>query len=249
MITIKNDEEIKLMKEAGLLVSKTRQYLEPFIKPGITTKELNRLAEEYITKNNGVCSCKGYNGFPAALCISVNDTVVHGIPSEEKLSEGDIVSIDIVIGLNGYQGDSAWTFPVGKINDDKKYLLEHTEKSLYEGIKQALPGNRIGDISNAIEEYALQHNLGVIKELCGHGIGKNMHEDPDVPNFGKKGTGVELKPGMVICIEPMHTFGKEDIFLEDDEWSIKTIDNSDAAHFEFTVLITENGNEILTPKL
>lgn len=249
MITIKNEEEIKHMRESGNLVSKTRKYLESFIKPGITTLEIDKLAEEYILKHNAIPSCKGYNGFPNALCMSVNDTVVHGIPDNRKLVEGDVLSIDLVIGYNGFQGDSAWTFPVGKISDKDKHLLKHTEEALYEGVKQAVPGNRVGDISNSIEEYAKKHNLGIVEELCGHGIGKNMHEDPDIPNFGKKGTGPLLKPGMVICIEPMLTSGNRRIYLDDDEWSIKTRDGSNAAHFEFTVLITEEGNEILTPRI
>ncbi len=247
MITIKNSEEINTMKEAGILVSNTRKYLEQFIKPGITTKELNKLAEEYIINNGGIPSCKGYQGFPAAICMSPNDTVVHGIPNDKPLKNGDILSIDIVIGYKGYQGDSAWTYPVGEIDNNSKYLLEHTEKALYEGVQKALPGNRVGDISSAIEEYAKKHNLGIVRELCGHGIGKDMHEDPDIPNFGKKGTGPLLKPGMTICIEPMLTFRGERVYLDDDEWGIRTWDKSNAAHFEFTVLITEDGNEILTP--
>lgn len=249
MITIKNEKEIELMRQAGKLVSLTRKYLENYLKPGITTREIDSLAEEFIIKNGGVPSCKGYNGFPNAICMSTNDTVVHGIPNGKKLKNGDILSVDMVIGYQGYQGDSAWTYPIGEIDEDSKYLLKHTEQALYEGVKFAKAGNRVGDISSAIEEYATKHNLGIVRELCGHGIGKNMHEDPDVPNFGKKGTGPLLKPGMVICIEPMLTFGRKEVYLEDDEWGIKTYDRSNAAHFEFTVLITDNEPEILTPKL
>lgn len=249
MITIKNEKEIELMRQAGKLVSLTRKYLENYLKPGITTREIDSLAEEFIIKNGGVPSCKGYNGFPNAICMSTNDTVVHGIPNGKKLKNGDILSVDMVIGYQGYQGDSAWTYPIGEIDEDSKYLLKHTEQALYEGVKFAKAGNRVGDISSAIEEYATKHNLGIVRELCGHGIGKNMHEDPDVPNFGKKGTGPLLKPGMVICIEPMLTFGRKEVYLEDDEWGIKTYDKSNAAHFEFTVLITNNEPEILTPKI
>ena len=195
MITIKSEREIALMREAGMMVSKTHQYLKPFIKEGITTKELDRLAEEFIRKMGGVPSCKGYEGFPATLCTSVNDEVVHGIPSKRKLKNGDIITIDMVIGYKGYQGDAAWTYAVGDVSDDKKYLMEHTEKALYEGVKMVKPGNHIGDISNAIEKYARTHHLGVVRELCGHGIGTDMHEDPEVPNFGHPGEGPRLREG------------------------------------------------------
>lgn len=249
MITIKSEREIELMREAGKMVSMTHQYLKNFIKPGITTKELDRLAEEYIRKMGGVPTCKGYEGFPATLCTSVNDTVVHGIPDNYKLKDGDIITIDMVIGYKGYQGDAAWTYVVGEISDDKKYLMEHTEKALYEGVKQVKPGNRIGDISNAVEEYANKHHLGVVKELCGHGIGREMHEDPEVPNYGTKGTGPKLREGMVICIEPMLNLGTADIYMLDDEWTIKTDDGKPAAHYEHTILVTKDGYEILTPRL
>ena len=246
MITIKSEREIELMREAGKMVSMTHQYLKNFIKAGITTKELDRLAEEYIRKMGGVPTCKGYEGFPATLCTSVNDTVVHGIPDNYKLKDGDIITIDMVIG---YQGDAAWTYAVGSISDDKKYLMEHTEKALYEGVKQVKPGNHIGDISAAVEQYANKHNLGVVKELCGHGIGREMHEDPEVPNYGTAGTGPKLREGMVICIEPMLNLGTADIYILDDDWTIKTDDGMPAAHYEHTILVTKDGYEILTPRL
>lgn len=249
MITIKNEREIDLMRHAGMLVSKTHEYLKPFIKEGITTKELDKLAYDFIKKNDGVPSCLGYEGFPATLCTSINDSVVHEIPSNRKLKNGDIITIDMVIGYKGYQGDAAWTYTVGEVSDEKKYLMEHTEKALYEGIKQVKPGNRIGDISYAVEKYAEKHNLGVVKELCGHGIGTDMHEDPEVPNFGKPGTGPLLKEGMIICIEPMLTAGLEYVYICDDDWTIKTDDESPAAHYEHTVLVTKDGYEILTPRL
>ena len=250
MITIKDEREIELMRHAGMLVSKMHKYLKPFIKEGITTKELDRLAEEFILKNNGVPSCKGYEGFPATLCTSVNDMVVHGIPDNTKLKNGDIITIDVVIGYKGYQGDAAWTYAVGNISDEKKYLMEHTEKALYEGVKMVKPGNRIGDISHAVEVYARKHNLGIVKELCGHGIGTDMHEAPDIPNYGTKGTGPRLKEGMVICIEPMLNYGgKDDIYLLDDDWGVKTLDGNPAAHFEHTILVTKDGYEVLTPRL
>ena len=249
MITIKSKDEIELMRKAGYLVSLTHQYLKPFIKPGITTKELDTLAEEFIRKNGGVPSCKGYEGFPATLCTSVNDEVVHGIPSNRKLKNGDIITVDMVIGYHGYQGDAAWTYAVGDITNKKKYLMEHTKKALYEGVKQVRPGNRIGDISNAVETYATKHHLGVVKELVGHGIGTDMHEDPDVPNYGHPHTGPRLKEGMVICIEPMLNLGTADIYQLDDGWTIKTDDGLPAAHYEHTILVTKDGYEILTPRL
>lgn len=249
MITIKSEREIELMREAGKMVSMTHKYLKNFIKAGITTKELDRLAEEYIRKMGGVPTCKGYEGFPATLCTSVNDTVVHGIPDNYKLKDGDIITIDMVIGYKGYQGDAAWTYAVGEISDEKKYLMEHTEKALYEGVKQVKPGNHIGDISAAVESYATKHNLGVVKELCGHGIGREMHEDPEVPNYGTKGTGPKLREGMIICIEPMLNLGTADIYMLDDDWTIKTDDGMPAAHYEHTILVTKDGYEILTPRL
>ncbi len=249
MITIKSEKEIELMRHAGMLVSKMHKFIKPYIKAGITTQELDRLCEKFIRDNDAVPTCKGFEGFPATLCTSVNDEVVHGIPSNYKLKDGDIITVDVVIGYKGYQGDAAWTYAVGSIDDDKKYLMEHTEKALYEGIKMVKPGNRIGDISHAVEEYATSHNLGVVQELCGHGIGLDMHEDPDVPNFGKPGVGPRLKEGMVICIEPMLTFGSRRIYILDDEWTIKTLDGSPAAHYEHTVLVTKDGYEILTPRL
>ena len=249
MITIKSKDEIELMRKAGMMVSKTHKYLKPYLKEGITTKELDRLAEDYIRSIGGVPSCKGYEGFPATLCTSINDEVVHGIPSKRKLKNGDIITIDMVIGYKGYQGDAAWTYSIGDISDDDKYLMEHTEKALYEGVKMVKPGNRIGDISHAVEVYAKAHNLGIVRELVGHGIGTDMHEDPDVPNYGKAGMGPRLKPGMVICIEPMLNLGTANVLMLDDDWTIVTADGKHAAHYEHTVLVTEDGYEILTPRL
>ena len=249
MISIKSEREIEIMKHAGMLVSEMHKFIKPYIKEGITTLELDKLCEKFIRDNNGVPTCKGYEGFPATLCTSVNDMVVHGIPNNYKLKNGDIITIDVVIGYKGYQGDAAWTYAVGNISDDKKYLMEHTEKALYEGIKMVKPGNRIGDISSAVEKYATKHNLGIVRELCGHGIGIDMHEDPDVPNFGKSGTGAILKEGMVICIEPMLTLGERYVYLMDDNWGVRTDDGLPAAHYEHTVLVTKDGYEILTPRL
>ncbi len=250
MVSIKSKREIELMRHAGMLVSKMHQFIKPYIKEGITTNELDALCEKFILENDATPTCKGFEGFPCTLCTSVNEEVVHGIPSNRKLKNGDIITIDVVIGYKGYQGDAAWTYAVGEIDDDKKYLMEHTEQALYEGLTMAKPGNRIGDISFAIQKYAEDHHLGVVRELCGHGIGKDMHEDPEVPNFGIPNTGIRLKPGMVICIEPMLTFGKRNIYIDgDNNWTVITQDGKPAAHFEHTVLITDDGYEILTPRL
>lgn len=246
MITLKSKREIELLKEAGHIVYLTHQYLRPHIKAGIKTKELDRLAEEFIRSKGATPSFKGYEGFPSTLCISINDEVVHGFPSDRVLQDGDIISIDIGACYKGYHGDSAWTYTVGKVTDDAKYLLEHTEKALYEGIKQAKVGNRIGDISYAVEKYATEHNLGVVKELVGHGVGTSVHESPDVPNYGTKGTGPKIRDGMVIAIEPMLTLGSPDIYVEDNDWTVKTEDSSLSAHFEHTIAITNEGVIILT---
>ena len=246
MITLKSKREIELLKEAGHIVYLTHQYLRPHIKAGIKTKELDRLAEEFIRSKGATPSFKGYEGFPSTLCISINDEVVHGFPSDRVLQDGDIISIDIGACYKGYHGDSAWTYTVGEVSDDAKYLLEHTEKALYEGIKQAKVGNRIGDISYAVEKYATEHNLGVVKELVGHGVGTSVHESPDVPNYGTKGTGPKIRDGMVIAIEPMLTLGSPDIYVEDNDWTVKTVDSSLSAHFEHTIAITNEGVIILT---
>ncbi len=246
MITLKSKREIELLKEAGHIVYLTHQYLRPHIKAGIKTKELDRLAEEFIRSKGATPSFKGYEGFPSTLCISINDEVVHGFPSDRVLQDGDIISIDIGACYKGYHGDSAWTYTVGEVSDDAKYLLEHTEKALYEGIKQAKVGNRIGDISYAVEKYATEHNLGVVKELVGHGVGTSVHESPDVPNYGTKGTGPKIRDGMVIAIEPMLTLGSPDIYIEDNDWTVKTEDSSLSAHFEHTIAITNEGVIILT---
>ena len=246
MITLKSKREIELLKEAGHIVYLTHQYLRPYIKAGIKTKELDSLAEKFIRSKGATPSFKGYEGFPSTLCISINDEVVHGFPGERVLQDGDIISIDIGACYKGYHGDSAWTYTVGEVSDDAKYLLEHTEKALYEGIKQAKVGNRIGDIGYAIEKYAKEHNLGVVKELVGHGVGTSVHEAPDVPNYGTKGTGPKIRDGMVIAIEPMLTLGSPDIYIEDNDWTVKTVDSSLSAHFEHTIAITNDGVIILT---
>ena len=246
MISIKSEREISLMRKAGNIVYKTHKYLEPYIKPGITTKELDQLAYDFITKEDATPSFLNYEGYPASICTSINEEVVHGIPSNRKLKEGDIIGIDIGACYQGYHGDSAWSYQVGSVSREKAYLLEHTKKALFEGLKQVKPGNRIGDISNAIETYAKEHNLGVVRELVGHGVGNKLHEKPDVPNFGAPGTGPVLKEGMTIAIEPMLNLGTREIYLLDDDWTIITQDGLPSAHFEHTVVVTKDGLEILT---
>ena len=246
MISIKSDREIELLRIAGNIVHETREYLKPFIKEGITTKELDTLAEEFIISHGATPSFKGLNDFPCATCISINQEVVHGIPSKRKLRNGDIVSIDIGACYKGYHGDSAWTFAVGDVSEAKLALMKHTKESLFKGLEQIKPGNRIGDISHAIEIHAKKYNLGVIRELVGHGVGTSVHEEPDVPNYGEAHRGPELREGMVLAVEPMLTLGRRDICILDDEWTIETIDNSPAAHFEHTVVVTKDGCEILT---
>lgn len=248
MISIKTPREIELMRVAGEIVGDTHKYLIPYLKPGITTKKIDSLARDYIIKRGAFPSCYHYDGYPANICISINEEVVHGIASNRKLKEGDIVTLDICACFKGYHGDSAWTYAIGNISDEKKHLMKHTEQALYEGLNQVREGAHIGDIGNAVENYALENGLGVVKELVGHGVGNYLHEDPDVPNYGKKGTGPILKKGMVIAVEPMLNAGTADIYLLDDDWTVITADDKPSAHFEHTVLVTENGYEILTKR-
>ena len=246
MISIKSPREIELLRVAGEITGSTHNYLKPFIKPGITTKELDKLAEDYIRSRGATPSFKGYDGFPGTICASINEEVVHGIPGNRKLKEGDIISIDIGACYKGYHGDSAWTYPVGKISKEKEYLLKHTEQSLFEGLSVIKDHIHVGDIGYAVSKYAEEHNLSVVRELVGHGVGTNVHEEPDVPNFGKQGSGPVLKEGMVIAVEPMLNLGTREIFILDDDWTIVTADEEPSAHFEHTVLITKDGYEILT---
>ena len=246
MITIKSKREIELLKIAGNIVYQTHQYLKPYIKEGITTKELDKLAEDFIRSKNALPSFKGYEGFPSTLCTSINSEVVHGFPSDRKLKNGDIISIDIGACYKGYHGDSAWTYAVGEVDEKTKKLLEDTEKSLFVGLAQVKPGNRIGDIGYAIEQYAHKHNLGVVRELCGHGVGTSVHEDPEVPNYEIPNTGPRLKEGMVIAVEPMLTLGSPRVFLHDNNLTVDTQDGSMSAHFEHTVVVTKDGYQILT---
>ena len=246
MITIKSKREIELLRVAGNIVYKTHQYLKPYLKPGITTQEIDDLADKYIRSLDAIPSCKGYNGFPAAICISVNDEIVHGIASSKKLQDGDIVTLDICACYKGYHGDSAWSYKVGEIDEEKEHLMKYTEKALFVGLKEVKPGNRIGDIGAAVYDYATSKGLGVVRELCGHGVGSNLHEDPEIPNYGTRNTGPRIKEGMVFAVEPMLTAKSPDIEILDDEWTVVTKDHHPAAHFEHTVVVTKDGYEILT---
>ena len=246
MITIKSKREIELLRVAGNIVYKTHQYLKPYLKPGITTQEIDDLADKYIRSLDATPSCKGYNGFPAAICISVNDEVVHGIASSKKLQDGDIVTLDICACYKGYHGDSAWSYKIGEVDKEKEHLMKYTEKALFVGLKEVKPGNRIGDIGAAVYDYATSKGLGVVRELCGHGVGSNLHEDPEIPNYGTRNTGPRIKEGMVFAVEPMLTAKSPDIEILDDEWTVVTKDHHPAAHFEHTVVVTKDGYEILT---
>lgn len=248
MISIKSEREIELLKVAGQIVGDTHKYLIPFIKPGITTKELDNLAHKYIISRGATPSFLGYEGYPGSICTSVNEEVVHGIPSNRKLKNGDIISIDIGACYKGYHGDSAWTYTVGHVNKEVSDLMKHTEESLFAGLSVVKEGAHIGDIGYAVSEVAKKYNLGVVKELVGHGVGSHLHEDPDVPNYGRQGTGPVLKAGMVIAVEPMLNLGTPNIYILDDDWTIITADDKPSAHFEHTVVVTKDGYEILTKR-
>ncbi|RAK01958.1 methionyl aminopeptidase [Larkinella arboricola] len=246
MIYLKSDAEIELMRMSGQVLGKAHAEVAKLIRPGVTTKELDRVAEEYIRDNGGIPSFKGFNNFPASLCISVNETVVHGFPSKYELKEGDIISIDCGVKLNGYHSDSAYTYPVGEISQEVRDLLIRTKQSLYYGIEKAVEGNRIGDIGYAVQSHVEKFGYSIVRELVGHGLGKSLHESPEVPNYGKRGQGVKLKEGMVLAIEPMVNLGKKNIVQERDGWTIRTADRKPSAHFEHSVAIRKGKPEILT---
>ena len=254
LVTIKSKKEIEIMREACKITSIVYKQLEKAIKPGMSTMELDKLAEKIIRENGAIPAQKGYESgirgvpkFPATLCISINDEVIHGIPSTKKIiNDGDLVSIDLVVYKNGFHGDAARTFMVGNVTQSAKKLVETTKQAFYEGIKYAIPGNRIGDISHAIGEFVKQNGYSVVQEFQGHGIGRQMHEDPGIPNYGKAGKGIRLEPGMTLAIEPMVIIGNGEIYQADDGWTILTEDGSLSAHYENTILITEKEPEILT---
>ena len=246
MITSKSKREIDLMRKAGEIVALAHQAVAEVIRPGITTGELDRIVEKVIRDHQATPSFKGYNGFPAAICASVNEVLVHGFPSKYALKEGDIISVDIGACYKGYHGDSAWTYAVGEVSEEAKHLMEVTKQSLYEGLKMVKAGVHLSDISNTIGEYFYSYGYSVPYEYTGHGIGANLHEDPAIPNYGPKGKGPILKAGMTLAIEPMVHRGKPFTKVLDDDWTVVTKDGSLAAHYEHTVLVTEEGYEILT---
>ena len=252
MIFLKTEDEIELMRAANQLVAKTLAEVGKHVKPGVTTKELDRVAEEFIRDNGGVPTFKdfpnpcGGTPFPASICTSVNEVVVHGVPNDTPLANGDIVSVDCGVLLEGFNGDSCYTFCVGEVSEEVAQLLDVTKKSLYEGIANAQRGKRIGDIGYAVQTLCESHGYGVVREFVGHGIGRKMHEDPQVPNYGRRGNGVVLKAGMCIAIEPMITMGKRDIWLDEDRWTVRTRDGKPAAHFEHTIVVRRGKAEILS---
>lgn len=246
MIFLKSDEEVLLIKESAQILGKAHAEVAKWIKPGVVTKQLDKIADEFIRDNKGYPSFKGYNGFPSALCISLNEIVVHGFPNQHQLKEGDVISIDCGVKLNGFHSDSAYTYPVGNVSSEVINLLKRTKQSLYLGIEQATEGKRVGDIGYSIQTYVEKFGYGVVRELVGHGVGRNLHESPEVPNYGKRGQGPKLREGMVIAIEPMITLGKRAVVQEKDGWTIRTSDRKPAAHFEHTVLVRKGKAEILT---
>ena len=251
MIYIKTKKEIDFIRESCRIVAETLQLVKSNVKAGVTTLELDRIAEDYIKSNDAIPAFKGYSqgglpGFPGSICTSLNDAVVHGIPGSLKLEEGDIISLDVGVLKNKHYGDAAITVAVGKISDEKKKLLEVTEKSLYFGIREAKTGNRVHDISAAVQEYVEENGFSIVRDLCGHGVGKFLHEDPAVPNFGRKGTGPKLKKGMTLAIEPMVNAGGYEVITSSDGWTVLAADSSPSAHFEHTILVLDNSPEILT---
>tara|TARA_B100000767_G_scaffold267485_1_gene286287 strand:- start:251 stop:1048 length:798 start_codon:yes stop_codon:yes gene_type:complete len=245
-VVYKTKEEIELIRESSLLVAKTHAAIAGLIKPGVTTLKLDKIAEEFIRDNNAVPAFKGYGGFPNTLCMSPNSEVVHGIPKDKSLEDGDIISVDCGVLKNGFYGDSAYTYTVGNVAEEIKQLLSVTKESLYKGIEQAIVGNRLGDISYAVQQKAHEYNYGVVRELVGHGVGRDLHEDPQVPNYGSKGRGVQLKEGLVLAIEPMINMGTQKVRFLKDGWSVLTQDGKPSAHFEHTVAIMKSGPEVLS---
>ncbi|CCY34745.1 MAG TPA: type I methionyl aminopeptidase [Candidatus Coprenecus avistercoris] len=246
MIRIKSEEEIEILRENAILVSKTLAEVGKHVAPGVTTMQLDKIAETFIRDNGAEPGFLGYGGFPYTLCLSVNDVVVHGFPSDYKLREGDIVSVDCGTIYKGYYGDSAYTFPVGEVDEETATLLRVTKESLYRGIEKAVAGNRIGDIGHAIQSYTESFGFSVVREMVGHGIGKDMHEHPEVPNYGKAGTGKKLVKGMTICIEPMINAGGKAIYLHENGWAVSTCDKKKSAHFELTVAVGDEKADILS---
>ena len=246
MIHYKTADDIQIIKEGAQILGKAHGEVAKLIKPGVKTKDLDKVADEYIMDHGGSPSFKGYNGFPAALCISVNETVVHGFPSQYELKETDVISVDCGVFHRGFHSDSAYTYPLEGVSQEVLNLLDRTYDSLYLGIEQAKAGNRVGDISFAVQSYVEQFGYGVVRELVGHGVGKELHEDPEIPNYGKRGRGAKITQGMVFAIEPMINLGTKRVVQERDGWTIRTADRKPSAHFEHTVAILEDKTEVLT---
>jgi methionyl aminopeptidase len=247
MIYYKNAQEIELMRESALLVSKSLTEVAIILKPGLTTLAIDKIIGEFIRDNNAIPSFLNYNGYPFNSCISVNDVVVHGFPNNHELKDGDIISVDVGVIKNGWHGDHAYTFMIGKPADDVIQLVKVTKESLYKGIEKAIAGNRLGDISFAIQEHTeKKHKYGVVRELVGHGLGRHLHEDPQVPNYGRRGTGPVLKEGLVLAIEPMINMGKKEVFTESDGWTVRTIDGKPSVHFEHDVCIKKGQADVLS---
>ncbi len=246
MIRYKTREEVDLIKEGAQILGKAHGEVAKMIKPGVTTLALDKLAEEFIRDHGGVPSFKNFNGFPASLCISLNENVVHGFPSKNELKEGDILSVDCGVFYKGFHSDSAYTYPIGKVSDEILTLLRVTKESLYKGIEQAVVGRRIGDIGYAVQQHAEEFGFGVVRELVGHGVGQELHEEPEVPNYGKRGKGPKINEGLVIAIEPMINMGTRSIVQEADGWTIRTADRQPSAHFEHTIAVFKEGTEIIT---
>ncbi len=246
MIQLKTDEEIEIQRQSSLLVGKTLAEVAKLIKPGVKTGELDKVAEEFILDHGAVPGFKGYGGFPATLCISVNDEVVHGIPGDRELKDGDIVSIDCGTLMNGFYGDSAYTFAVGNVDSEVLELLKRTKESLYLAIEQAVAGKRVGDIGNAVQKHVESFGFSVVRDLVGHGVGRNLHESPEVPNYGRRGSGVKLKKGMCLAIEPMVNLGVKEVTQDKDGWTIRTADAKPSAHFEHDVAVRNSKADILS---
>ncbi|MCF6464791.1 type I methionyl aminopeptidase [Clostridium sp. Cult2] len=246
MVIIKTEHEIEMMKRAGRLLANTHKEIAKIIKPGISTYEIDQFVEEYLKKHGATPEQKGYHGYPYATCASINDEICHGFPRKESLNDGDIVTIDMVVNLDGWLADSAWSYGVGNISDEAKKLLDVTKKALYLGIEKVIIGNRIGDISYTIQSYVESEGFSVVRDFVGHGIGKNMHEDPQVPHFGIPGRGLRLMEGMVLTIEPMINVGKFACTIDDNQWTARTIDGKLSAQYEHTIAITKEGPLILT---
>ena len=247
MIVLKSSDELLAMRRAGLVVARAHEIVREMVRPGVTTLQIDQAVEEFLRKENAIPAFKGYHGYPATICASVNEVVVHGIPSSDVvLEEGSIIGIDIGAFVDGFCGDSAWTYPVGEVSDEVKTLLKVGEESLYRGIAQAVVGNRLSDISHAVQQYAESFGFSVVRDFVGHGIGRKMHEDPPVPNFGRPGRGPRLKAGMTLAIEPMINAGDYEVEVLEDNWTAVTRDGSWSVHFEHTVAITDDGPQIIT---